>query len=139
MPLGDWKRVRGSAERYRPPPGRISELRNAGKVRADGTVSRRTYENERAKRAGWRNWSDYQRTRKSDDYNRLLNVGIANRGLGRKDIGVESGFSKLLLGVRRARRDNSADLFDPDGPLADLLVYVGLRQPDDYWFVGETP
>lgn len=139
MALRGWKRSPGKAERYTPPPAERERLRAAGRLRSDGTVSRRQYENYRAQKAGWRSWSDYQRERKSDDYNRLLNIGVENRGLTRRDIGVESEFSKLVVDVRRARADNAADLYDPDGPLADLLVYVGLRQLDDHWDVGDTP
>lgn len=139
MALPGWKRTPGKSERYVPPARERERLAASGKLRSDGTVSRRQYENYRAQKAGWSSWSDYQRTRKSDDYNRLLNIGIANRGLSRRDIGVESDFSRLSNEVRQARADNAADLYDPDGPLADLLVYVGLRQPDDYWDVGDTP
>lgn len=124
--LPGWKRLGGSAERYRNPEGR--------------EVSRRQYENARARAAGWGSWSDYQRHRKSDDYNRWLNVAIDNRGLTRRDIGVESDFSRQYLGVRQARRDNDEDaLRNPNGVLADYLVYLGLRSEDDWWDVGDTP
>lgn len=124
--LPGWKRLGGSAERYRNPSGEV--------------VSRRQYENERARRAGWRNWSDYQRERKSDDYNRWLNIAIDKQGLTRKDIGMASDFSRQYLSVQLARRTGDDDaLRDPEGTLANFLVYLGLRQPGDWWDVGDTP
>lgn len=124
--LPGWKRLGGSAERYRNPAGEV--------------VSRRQYENARAQRAGWRNWSDYQRTRKSDDYNRWLNRAIDEKGLTRRDIGVDSEFSQRYLTLQLARDTmDESDLKSPDGPLADYLVWIGLRDADDWWDVGDTP
>lgn len=128
--LPGWTRLGGRAERYRNPQGE--------------EVSRRQYENARARAAGWANWSEYQRTRKSDDYNRWLNKAIDEQGLTRRDIGVSSDFSRHYLDVKSARayaRDtgDESDLRDPNGTLADFLVYIGARDAEDWWDVGDTP
>lgn len=127
MPLPGWTKLGGSAQRYRTPEGR--------------EVSRRQYENVRAQQAGWKNWSQYQRTRRKDD-NYLKWWGRA-KGAGTVPMNQKaspvSEFSKKYLAVQKARAGNDPDLYDPDGPLADLLIYTGDREPDWEWDVGDTP
>ena len=139
MAKGGWVRVPGTAGRYRPPQALRAKFKREGKLRA-GTVSRRTYENERVQKVGWRNWSDYQRARKSDDYNRLVNRAIVERGETRRDIGPESEFSQLYLEMEADQevRQGDRDL-SPEGPLAQMLIYVGLRDPEATYDVGDTP
>lgn len=136
--LRGWVRVPGTAGRYRPPTALRAKFKREGKLRA-GTVSRRTYENERVQKAGWRNWSDYQRARKSDDYNRLVNRAIVEQGLTRRDIGPESEFSQLYLEMEAEKEISGERDLSPEGPLARMLVYVGLRDPEWEWDVGDTP
>ncbi len=136
--LPGWKRLPGRNERYIDPSGK--------------EVSRRQYENERARHSGWRNWSDYQQTRKSDDYNRWVKRAIDEQGLTRRDIGPGTEFSRQYLQVSAMRQlqnqsvEGETDyeiaenaLNSPDGPLAQLLISAGLRPPDAEYDVGDTP
>lgn len=60
--------------------------------------------------------------------------------LSKKDIGVEGTFAQSYVDVRTARRENDQRaLRDPNGALADFLVYIGYRDADDWWDVGDTP
>lgn len=122
-----WRKLPGTAERFIDPSGR--------------EVSRRQFENARAQRAGWDSWSDYQRTRKSESFNRRVKQALDNEmPLSKKDIGVEGTFAQSYVDVRTARRENDQRaLRDPNGALADFLVYIGYRDAEDWWDVGDTP
>lgn len=125
-PLPGWKRLGGSAERYRAPSGEV--------------VSRRQYENVRARQSGWRSWSEYQRTRKSPQFKRAVEDAIAKGTVTHKrDVGPNAPISQKWNAVLKARADDAPNLYDPDGPLADYLIYIGRREPDDWWDVGDTP
>lgn len=119
--LPGWQRLGGSAERFRDPAGRV--------------VSRRQYENVRARGAGWRSWSEYQRTRKSPQFKRA----IRDAELTRREVGPTAPISRKWNKVLEARANDAPNLYDPDGPLADYLIYIGRRQKDDWWDVGDTP
>lgn len=124
--LPGWTRLGGSAERFRNPEGRV--------------VSRRQYENERAKQAGWSSWSEYQRTRKTPQFQRAIKDAIDKGAIRtRRDVGPTADISRKWNDVLEARRNDAPNLYDPDGPLADYLIYIGRRQPDDWWDVGDTP
>lgn len=126
--LPGFSRIKGdSARRYKDPSGQ--------------TISRREYENIRLRKEGWESWSDYQQTKKSDDWLRFEGIYADKKGLKRNQIGPTSDFAKRYIDAfkRKGRKDEPEDLYDPDGPLADFLVLTGHRQPDDYWEVGETP
>ena len=126
MALPGWTRIGGSAERYRSPAGE--------------NVSRRQYENARAQNAGWKSWSQYQTWAKSDDSRRWLRIALDNGVVqSRRDVGVESEYAQYARDVETARANNDADaLRDPDGPLADYLVYLGLRDSGDDWDMNDT-
>lgn len=125
--LPGWRRLGGKAERYLDPSGK--------------EVSRRQYENARARSAGWDSWSDYQRTRKSERFNQRIKQAIDNEApFSKRDLGVEGTFSRAYVEVRKARRDNDQrQLRDPNGALADFLVIIGYRDAEDWWDVGDTP
>lgn len=141
MALPGWRRAPGTGrrERYINPAGE--------------EVSRRQYENARAQSAGWRNWSDYQRARKSDDYLRWIGRTSGEAGVSPSQLaGPESEFSQNYLTVSMLRQRQAGliegepdwevaerRLTDPDGPLAQLLVDAGLRPPDADYDVGQTP
>jgi hypothetical protein len=116
-------------------PGRSERYKRGSKV-----ISRRQYENLKAKLVGWRSWSEYQREARTDDWIRFR--GIAAFSAGKKPkayAGLTSDFAQRMLGVKRAREDDASNTYDPDGPLAELLVFLGLRKPDAEWNVGDTP
>lgn len=121
----EWIKLPGKSERYK----------RAGKV-----ISRRQFENLKARAVGFKNVSEFQRMARTDDFLRFR--GIAAFRAGRKPrnfAGLTSPFTQRMLKVKRARQSDSGALYDPDGPLAELLVWLGLRKPDAEWNVGDTP
>lgn len=113
----------GSARRYRDPEG--------------NEISRRQYEDERLRRIGWKNWTDYQNTkRRNDQWIRDQGIYTRKQGIKKRDVGPDSEFARAYLA---ARKDKGKDRYRHDGPLHDYLVLVGLRKEDDYWDVGDTP
>jgi len=123
--LPGYKALGGSSRNYLTPTGE--------------KISRRKYEDIRLRQFGWDSWADYQKAKKNDD-EWLRDVGTlaSEQGKKRSDFGPTSEYAQKWLVMRNARRDGGDDLYDPDGPLADYLVYTGKRQPDDWWTVGDT-
>lgn len=123
--LPGYKYLGGSSRRYKTPDG--------------DEISRREYENRRLQQFGWDSWADYQYAKKNnDEWLRDVGTLASEQGKKRSDFGPTSPFARKWLDMRQARRNNEDDLLDPDGPLADYLVYTGKRQPDDWWTVGNT-
>ena len=152
-----WQRLPGSGkrERYIPPRGlrlprgtRVEYAYVSG--RRVRTVSRRQYENARARVGGYQSLSEFRRlTGRKDrviwDYSALVRrqklssryeaflriaseeLGIPKRELRRPD----SKFNQLW---RRAVIDDWGE--DYDGPYSDLLQYIGLRRKDTMMPVG---
>ena len=121
----EWIKLPGKAERYK---------------RAGKTISRRQYENLKARAVGFKSVSEFQRMARTDDFLRFRGIAAFNAKRGpRRYAGLTSGFTQRMLKVKRSREGERKDLYDPDGPLADLLVYLGLRKPDAEWNVGDTP
>ena len=117
--LRGWTRVKGSS-RYRNPQGRI--------------VSRRQYDNARAKKAGYSSYSAFQREKRSSEYQRYMGAAIAS-GARKRDFQLGAGgFTDKYAAARRSRWST-----DPDGEFADFLVHIGLREPDWEYDVGDTP
>lgn len=112
-------------------------------------LSRRQYENLRYSASGWQSKSEYERvlhgkTRMMDGrrkiheanaFRRWAEIGADDRGIAlRKMMGASSEYSQLFAAALRNKfRDRG-----PDSPFAKLLTYVGLRQPDWGWNVGDT-
>lgn len=119
--LPGWTALGGSSRRFLNPAGQ--------------EVSRRQYENARAAASGWQSWSQYQRVRNTDDFARW--AGIAKEKGDR--VGPDSDLATKYAAVEKARDEGASDLYDPDGPLADLLTYLDLRAEGDWWDVGDTP
>lgn len=132
MPLPDgWRRIK---------PGEPGYSRSArtyydseGRIR-----SRRAADNERLRASGWRNKRDFDTRMTNPKRNRgyarwadfAFTHDIPNAELNRSD----SEFNRLFLDFR-ADPNNTA----PDGPLAIFLTYIGLREPEWTWDVGDTP
>lgn len=116
-----YTRIPGKANRYRTPEGT--------------TISRRQYENLRYRKAGWRSWSDYQRTAKTDEYRRWAKAAADEQNVSaRKLKSADSHFNQLYLNAR-----NSGFSTEVEGDFADFLSYTGLRRPDADYDVGDTP
>lgn len=123
----EWVKLPGRSERYK-------------HVRTGKIISRRQYENLKARVLGWWSWSEYQREARSDDWLRFRGIAaFRNDTKPRAYAGMASPFSQRMLGVKRAREEHPDNMYDPDGPLAELLVFLGLRKPDMEWNVGDTP
>lgn len=126
MPLRGYSRLPGKSERYRTPKGTV--------------ISRRQYENVKHRRAGWRSWSEAQRTAKRDPmYNRMRAEAMVEHGLSKRQTGLGSEFQERYLKAKQVGFDETDEGRDPEGAFADLLSYVGLRDPEDHWDVGDTP
>lgn len=112
-------------------------------------ISRRQYENLRIEvqrtslpeAFGWRNWSQFQAARKSPIYQFDLDLAAkANPDVSAKQLrSIDSEFNKRFVETRPLWKNRkSAAYRDPNGPVADFLVYLGLRDEDDTHDVGET-
>lgn len=109
-------------------------------TRTGKSISRRQYENIRARKSGWKSWSEYQRTVKTDDWLKWRGNYARRNDLAYNKAGaLDSKFSRMFTKVKRVRERDSSLLYDPDGPLAELLVMIGLRRPDAEYDVGDTP
>lgn len=127
--LDEWEKLPGKSERYR--------HRKTGRI-----ISRRQFENLRAQALGWKSWSEFQRESRKDDWYRWRGIAAHKQGVKPKRLGMASEFAMRYVKLKRARNGGvhiDPNLYDPDGPLAEFLVYLGLRKPDDEWMVGETP
>lgn len=143
--LPGYKRLPGKDRRYRTPSGK--------------TISRREYDNRRLKKLGWKNRYEMEQFRQSGKYNKWYKRLVES---GKKPSEL-TGFSTWAVTIRdtdpdraekevqdirkeypksragRKRADVDPRLRNPDGPLAELLVALGLRDSEDEWAVGDTP
>lgn len=128
MPRRGWTRLGGSAERYLSPDGR--------------EVSRRQYDNERAKDEGWGNRSEYENRFKDPTYlwawrqyqrNQKISVPEA-----RKRDRMGGDLNKKLREAQRTGWGKTKTGRDPRGPMSKLLVDMGLRDPSATYAVGNT-
>lgn len=122
-------------------------------VQPGGRVSNRQYQNLRYQAAGWKSKSQYESVRYISSLEKP-GKGAKRRGLPHQVAGFnyfaqqaadEHGLS--LSKVKRIDSEFSSKFAaalnagfpsDPDGPFADLLVYVGLRTDRDDWQIEET-
>lgn len=130
----------GAVEGYEKVPGSSRRYRN---VETGETISRRQFDNLRIQRGAspFQNRSEIERYRsgrnlEAQRYARTANVvrkmsPVQRPGLDPDDLTSE--YTRLYVEAKRNRRDLS-----PDGPLAQFLKFIGLREPDDSWDVGET-
>lgn len=121
-PHPGYRRIPGSAERYT-------------RLQDGAELSRRQYENERFRLAGWSNWSEYQRHAQNDQFQRWV---VAERqssgGSYRSIVHPTSQFSRDYAAALRSGWSKSAS-----GPFARLLANLGLRPQNATWEVGQTP
>lgn len=133
--LRGWRRVsesgrQGSGRRGRPVERFISP---------DGReVSRRAYDNARARAAGFKNMSEYERIAASPKFRNFARRYRDNKHPDRRIdavTGVGSRFTRMYVkGPLRAPRGRS-----PRGPMARFLVFIGQREPNAQYPVGGTP
>lgn len=126
-PLRGYRRLPGSARRYRTPSGEI--------------ISRHEYDKRRAQEAGWKSTSEMRRFRQSNDWHAWRFKMRAH------DRQQDTGYSgDLMISAYRVQQlraqgldDTAPELSDPDGPLAAILVGMGHRDESWDWAVGDTP
>lgn len=130
----------GSSRRYRTPDGE--------------EISRRQYDNLRARQAGFENRSELERFRSSregrmwrfkarshdraarGDWELLADAREVERRRAALPTRIES--DRHGRPVEVTRDDDDPELVEADGALARLLVALGFRDADAHWNVGET-
>lgn len=116
-------------ERYRAGPGDPRAVK--------GTISRRQAENEAYTAGGWRNRADYERRYQGQvgrRYARFESEALLQGKVTSRVAAPGSHFSQLWTAYRGNPRNRR-----PTGPLAKLLVYIGLRDEGANYPVGATP
>lgn len=131
MPLPEgWRRIRRGEPGYSATRRTYYDPR--GRVR-----SRRAADNERLRSSGWANKRDFdtrKTARKHRGYARWAESAIDN-DIPESEINkADSEFNRLYLDARAENFDTS-----PQGAFAFFLTFVGLREPDWEWDVGDTP
>lgn len=129
LPEG-WRRIRRGEPGYSPTAR--TYLDPAGRIR-----SRRAADNERIRALGWESKRDFD-----SRFTARKHRGYARWALTAEDNGIpfdeirkaDSEFNRLFLDAKAERFDES-----PTGAFALFLSYVGLREPDWTWDVGDTP
>lgn len=128
MPRKGWTKLSGTAERYLSPSGEV--------------VSRRQYDNARAKEQGWNNRSEYERRYEDKTYLWLYRQYQRNNKLTVSQARVEDRMggklNKKLRAAQQSGWGKTAAGRDPRGPMSKLLVEAGLRDPSATYAVGDT-
>lgn len=138
--------------RYKTPTG---ESRT---VQPGERLSSRQYQNLRYEATGWKSKSHYERiSHDSATVAGRKRLSYTDRGRRVHEIGAFRKWGEIYadthgtslrsalapdsaysIAYTRALQDNFSDL-TPDGPFAELLTLVGLREDEAEWNVGETP
>lgn len=125
MPRKGWKKLPGSAERYLSPEGEI--------------VSRRQYDNTRAEALGWHNRSEFERRYDDPTYYWAARKIANKQGVRIQKIDrMGSKESQVLLKAKRTGWGKTREGRSPKGPMAKMLVDMGLRDPSATYAVGNT-
>lgn len=128
MPRKGWKRLGGTAERYLSPEGEV--------------VSRRQYDNLRAKAAGWDNRSQFER--RYDDPTYLWAFQQYRR---EQKLTIQEARRQDRMGGQMNKKIRAAQVTgwgktkagrSATGPMARLLVDMGYRDPTATYAVGDT-
>jgi hypothetical protein len=117
-----YKRIPGTSQRY-------ADLENPGR-----TISRRQYENIRARALGFRSYSEIQTLYKiynSPEGKRWANVAAKNLNISRKQL-LSSSVSKQLLKAHSSGYSKEAH-----GSFAQFLEDIGLRDKNAGWPVSD--
>jgi hypothetical protein len=128
MPRKGWSRLPGSAERYLSPDGE--------------EVSRRQYDNLRAQEQGWQTRSAYERRYDDPTYLWAWNTWrqenkvqiVEARRLDR----MGGQLNKKLRAAQATGWGKTKQGRDPKGPMSQLLIEMGMRDPTATYAVGNT-
>ena len=118
--LPGYTKLPGKAERYKTPSGE--------------TISRRQYENKRFRQVGWRSWSEYQREARKPQFRRWVEKASSTLGPKRQLKSPQSEFSRMYIEAKRTDWKH-----DADGPFSDFLKWLGIRDEQADYPVGDTP
>lgn len=142
-----YKKVPGSS-RYYTPNGK--------------EISRRQYDNRRLKKLGWSNRYQAEKYRETGAYNkwrhRLINAGrkpgelsiFSPLARSAYEIDIDRAekevarirnspdYEKPSRGRDNLRIENDPRLRDPEGPLSEMLEWLGFRDEEMTWDVGDT-
>lgn len=131
-------------------------------------ISRRAWEDIRARESGFKNWAHWQDLRKDKLYIRMMREAITNKGMAYKNIRpVTSEFNQTFAPAQRgfdlhhrikdiretakngkgnakilARtelKEYEAIYESANGPVAEFLTYTGLRSASASYDVGDSP
>lgn len=99
--------------------------------------------NALAVEAGYRSYGEYRRVAADPHTGRHRLEYMALHDVPRwQTLGPGSDFGRAVANVRREAelvRTGVLGSFDPDGALADFLIDLGWRDPEDTWAPGDTP
>jgi len=128
VPRKGWTKLAGTSERYVSPDGH--------------EVSRRQYDNERAKEQGWSNRSEYERRYEDKNYLwALRQYQRANKmtiSQARAADRLGGDLNKKLRAAKATGWGKTQAGRDPRGPMSKLLVDMGMRDPSATYAVGDT-
>lgn len=120
-----WTKLPGSSERYLSPDGR--------------EVSRRQYDNERAREAGFANRSEFENRYKDPKWRWAVENLAQAEGKTRRQIDrIGSRETEMIRKAQRTSWGRTPAGRRPEGDMGRLLVAMGLRDPSDSYPVGET-
>ena len=128
MPRKGWKRLPGTAERYLSPTGEI--------------VSRRQYDNLRAKELGWESRAQFERRYDDPTYlwafRRFMRANKMSITQARRADRMGGSMNKMLRAAQATGWGKTKEGRDPRGPMSRLLVEINMRDPTATYAVGDT-
>jgi len=128
VPRKGWTKLQGTAERYLSPSGEV--------------VSRRQYDNLRAQAAGWSNRSQFERRYEDKTYLWAFRQYQREHGMtirqARSQDRMGGELNKKLRAAQATGWGKTAAGRDPRGPMSQLLIEMGLRDPSATYAVGDT-
>lgn len=128
MPRKGWTKLPGTAERYLSPSGEV--------------VSRRQYDNERAKQLGWENRSQFEARYQDTTYlwalRKYQRENKMSIGQVRRLDRMGGPLSQKLRKAQATGWGKTKEGRSPKGPMSQLLIELGLRDPTATYAVGDT-
>lgn len=94
-------------------------------------ISRGTYEDVRAKDTGWTGRTERDKARRTSEYKRWITGTMQS---GQKPQFDRNEFEKNYLAAKKSDWSK-----DANGPFAQFLVWIGMRDKDATYPVGQTP